>query len=169
MQRLKLCWQTATLCVACAVCALAQTEAPGETLNPIKFALKAETARVKPGEAFKLLLTATMDEGWHLYSTEQKEGGPRPTRITLAPAQPFDLAGEISAPDPFVGMDENFGIETEYYELSVTFTLPVRAAASAAAGAQTVSVLVRYQTCTKTLCLPPKLVKLAAEVTVNQP
>ena len=159
-------WQAAALCAVCTACTLAQ--AAPEQLNPITWQVKAEAPRgVKPGETFKLLLTANIQEGWHLYSTEQQEGGPRPTRIALSADQPFELAGAISAPDPFVSMDENFGIETEYYEQSVTFTLPVRVTAKASAGAQKIGVNIRYQTCTKELCLPPKLVKLEAAVTIN--
>lgn len=142
-------------------------ESSGVQLNPIKWSLKldAPSALFKVGEQFRVLLTAEIEDGWHLYSIEEIERGPRPTRISLAADQPFELA-EIEAPEPQSAFDENFGIPTQFYEHAVTFILPVTVAAKAPAGKRKLIVQARYQTCTDKLCLPPKLVKTEVEVEI---
>jgi DsbC/DsbD-like thiol-disulfide interchange protein len=142
---------------------------PGGQLNPVKWSLKADTSTgpFKAGDQFRVQLTAEIEDGWHLYSIEEIQQGPKPTRITLAADQPFELADSIEAPDPQTALDENFGINTQFYENSVTFILPVTVAAKAPAGKRKLIVQARYQTCTDKLCLPPKLVKTEVEVEIG--
>jgi thiol-disulfide isomerase/thioredoxin len=134
--------------------------------NPIKWSLKAvdSSAPVKPGDRFVVELSAQIDKGWHLYSTEQVEGGPKPTRITFPTGQAFEQAGEIDSPAPHSSFDPNFQVETEFYEESVTFAIPLRRLPNFTADASKVVVNVRYQTCTRTVCLPPKLLKIEVPV-----
>jgi thiol-disulfide isomerase/thioredoxin len=147
----------AMLCVS-AVGSFAQ-EAESE-LNPIKWSIKAAPSEPnKTGEKFVIELTAQIDKGWHLYSTERVEGGPTPTRIVIPTGQSFELAGEIDSPAPHSSYDPNFQVATEYYDNSVTFAIPVRPLASSS-GRNKVMVQVRYQACTQTLCLPPKVLEL---------
>ncbi|HZS08058.1 MAG TPA: protein-disulfide reductase DsbD N-terminal domain-containing protein [Blastocatellia bacterium] len=157
--------QAAALSAALAVCALAQE---GTQLNPIKWSLKADlpAKALRGGDKFTVQLTAEIEEGWHLYSTEEMPQGPKPTRIAFAPNQPFELQ-EIESPAPQKEFDQNFGIETEFYVESVTFTLPAKVKPDAPAGAHKLAVQVRFQTCTESLCLPPKLIKLEVEVPVR--
>lgn len=135
--------------------------------NPVEWSLKAPPQTVKAGSTFAVKVTARPEKGWYLYSLDQEEGGPIPTRIRLPAGQLFESAGDIESPTPRVKFDKNFGINTEYYEGEVTFTLPVKVAAGAPAGRHKLSVQARYQSCNDSLCLPPKLVKLEAEITIE--
>ena len=157
----------AALCAALAICILAQDE-PAK-LDPVKWSLKADIGSrpLKAGDKFDVQLTAEIEEGWHLYSTEEMPQGPKPTRINLAADQPFEMTGSIDSPLPQTAFDENFGIRTEFYEQSVTFSLPLQVNANAPAGKRKLTVQVRYQSCTEKLCLAPKLVKLEAEVEIK--
>jgi DsbC/DsbD-like thiol-disulfide interchange protein len=130
-------------------------------LNPVEWSLKVGAGTATDG-TLTAELTAKIEDGWHLYSLTPIANGPRPTRITLPAEQAFELAGKIEAPDPFVETDPNFGIEVEYYEESVTFKLPLKRRAGQRG--DKLMVEARYQTCTNRLCLPPKTVKLEAEV-----
>jgi thiol:disulfide interchange protein DsbD len=129
-------------------------------LNPVTWSLKIVNATATGG-SLTAELTAKIEDGWHLYSLTPIADGPKPTRITLPRDQGFELAGEIEAPEPFVKTDPNFGVEVEYYEESVTFKLPLKRRAGAG---EKLLVEARYQTCTDRLCLPPKTVRLEAEV-----
>jgi DsbC/DsbD-like thiol-disulfide interchange protein len=137
--------------------------------GPIVWSIQGDTAAAvqKPGGEFNALVTAKIDEGWHLYSTDEAAGGPRPTVITMPKDQPFEIAGDIDSPLAKTALDENFGVRTDYYEGSATFTVPVRVAAQAVAGRQKLLVEVRYQSCSKELCLPPKTAKLELAVDVQ--
>src|SRR5262245_2227749 len=140
---------------------IAPAQSQGKILNPVEWSLKVDAATATDG-ALTAELTAKIEDGWHLYSLTPIANGPRPTRITLPPEQAFELAGKIDAPDPFVETDSNFGVEVEYYEESVTFKLPLKRRAGSSG--DKLMVEARYQTCTNRLCLPPKTVKLEAEV-----
>jgi thiol-disulfide isomerase/thioredoxin len=144
---------------ALAVCAQENDEP-----NPIKWSIKAHASdSFSKWNLFKLELRATIDRGWHLYSTEKVEGGPSPTRITLVSGQGFEIAGEIDSPAPRSAYDPNFQVATEFYEGEVAFNLPIKL--TAATVAEKIRVQVRYQTCTPTICLPPKLIELEARLT----
>ena len=135
--------------------------------DPVSWGLQASQSTVKAGGKFTVQVTARIDKDWHLYSLEQEEGGPIPTRIKLPTGQPFELAGDIGSPTPRVKFDKNFGINTEYYEGEVVFTLPIKVAAHAPGGAQKLSVQVRYQSCNDSLCLPPKLVTIEVDLRIS--
>jgi thiol:disulfide interchange protein DsbD len=141
--------------------ALAPARSQEKILNPIVWSLKIVKANASGGPIIAEM-TAKIEDGWHLYSLAPIDNGPKPTRITLPANQSFELAGEIEAPDPFVGVDPNFGLEVEYYEESVTFKLPLKRRADRSGDKLLVEA--RYQACTNQLCLPPKTVKLEADV-----
>lgn len=129
---------------------------PEAAPDPVKWSLKAA-----PSDAANTTiveLTAQIQTGWHLYSTERVEGGPSPTRITLVANQGLEISGEIDSPAPHSAYDPNFQVATESYEGSVTFKIPVKAVTGTSP--EKIKVQVRYQTCTSTICLPPKLLEL---------
>ena len=134
----------------------------GQEPDPIKWSIKASPSTADK-KTFAIELTARIDTGWHLYSTEKIEGGPSPTRITLLPGQKFEVAGEIDSPAPRSAYDPNFQVATEFYEGIVQFTIPIKSI-TPSASSEKVRVQVRYQTCTPTICLPPKLIELEAAV-----
>lgn len=151
--------------------ALLPSDAPiqAQGSDPITWSL--DTPRLskplQPGGSFEARLTATIQKGWHLYALTQPVGGPMPTRVTLPDGQPFALAGPIKSPPPYTEQDPNFGIETEFFAESVTFTLPIKVAAEAKAGPHVLQVTVRFQACNDRLRLPPAVVKRSAVVTVT--
>ena len=147
---------SSSLLLALAVLAVGAQE---EKLNPVTWSLKAVNAA--DGKLYAEL-TAKIESGWHLYALTPMTGGPKPTRITLPREQAFELAGQLEAPDPFVEKDPNFDMEVEYYEEQVTFKLPLKRLPGQSGNKLLVEA--RYQTCTNKLCLPPRLVKLEAEV-----
>ena len=158
--------QAAGLCAITVAYAGAQERQPAE-INPIKWTLKPlhPAKPLNAGDKFTLQLTAAIEDGWHLYSTEEMPQGPKPTRIVLIPNQPFDLS-DIDSPAPLRAVDPNFGAETEFYEHSATFALAMQVKSDAAAGTHKLVVQVRYQSCTETLCLLPRLVTIEVEVQI---
>ena len=134
--------------------------------DPIQWTIKSDagSSPLSAGSKFNLMLTATIGDGWHLYSLDQAPGGPIPTRIGIPDGQPFKLGGEIDSPAPHTQFDPVFNIETQYYEESVEFTVPIVVDASDAKGATPVKVSARYQTCNSEKCLPPKVVTLSTDI-----
>jgi hypothetical protein len=157
--------------VLVALAAGAATEPFGQVpKEPIKWSIQAKVPEkpLKPGDNFLVQLTATIDEGWHLYSPDQEEGGPTPTRIVMPAEQPFEQAGAIESAEPKSAMDSNFNLMTRYYEEQAVFIIPVKVSDRAAAGKSEVKVNVSFQTCNDELCLPPKTMKLSAAVSLTR-
>lgn len=168
---LRLAVMTAALCLLLVVTTMAATigQDTQDKHDPVQWSLKTDVAArpVKPGEKFTAQIVAEIQSGWHLYSMTEVSLGPKPTRIILVAEQPFEIVGDLDAPAPLTAFDQNFGAELEYYEQAVTFTLPLRVAAKAAAGKQKLTMQVRYQSCNDTLCLPPKLIRLDTEIEIR--
>jgi thiol:disulfide interchange protein DsbD len=133
--------------------------------NPVSLSMSVKPAKVAAGGKVTANISASIGGGWHMYSITQGGGGPIPTRISVAEGV-FKAAGAASGSAPKREMDPNFGIMTEFYAGSASFTIPVSTDASTAPGSQTLTINVRYQVCNDSLCLPPKTVKVSAPVEI---
>jgi thiol:disulfide interchange protein len=133
--------------------------------DPIKWSGATKATSVRPGSAFEIQVTAQIAEGWHLYSLTQPPP-PIATRISVPAGQPFALAGTIEGPPPHAAFDQSFGIETEFYEDSVTFVVPLTAAADAPGGKKKIRIDAYFQTCNDQLCLPPKTVPVELAIDI---
>jgi thiol:disulfide interchange protein DsbD len=134
--------------------------------DPIKWSGATKATSVKPGATFDVQVTAQIAEGWHLYSLTQPPP-PIATRITVPSGQPFVLAGTIEGPPAHTAFDQSFGIETEFYQDSVTFVVPLKVAADASAGKKKARIDAYYQTCNDQLCLPPKTVPVEVPIEIT--
>ncbi len=138
----------------------------------IRFTLAPQTLTLKPGEQKIVKLTMSIDAGWYTYGLiprKDKDGfGPQATEITIAPAKVLVLAGKIKAPKPKQKFDQGFQIDIDYYEGSVTFEIPVKAASNLASGKHTAMLTVTSMTCDSERCLPATDDELALTVIVPE-
>ena len=114
-----------------------------------------------------LHLTATMQEGWHLYSLTTPKGGPIQTTAALAES-PAVKASRLFQPAPTRQFDQNFKLDTETFEKQVDFTIEAELASDAAAGPAELTANVRYQACTSRQCLPPRKKTAVFTLTVDK-
>ncbi len=120
--------------------------------HPVTWSLTGPAGSLQQGRPFRVTLQAQIPFGWHLYSTTQPPGGPIATVIT-AQGTDFVFAGTPRARDPDVAPDNNFDdLVTETYVDSVSYSIPIVARI---AGAATLRINVRYETCTNRVCMPP--------------
>jgi thiol:disulfide interchange protein len=134
--------------------------------SPVTWSAKGPEKAVKPGEAFAVKLDAVIDGNWHLYSTTTPAGGPNPTRLTLLPGSPFELAGPPRQSPPTTEADPNFGIDTEFFTRGAEFWLPVKVPATASPGDYEATFQAMYQVCNDQLCLPPTRVPIKVKIRV---
>ena len=80
---------------------------------PAKWSLESEAKgkQLTKDQAFKAVLKADIDPGWHLYALDQPKGGPIATTIKIAEGTPFEIAGNIESPNPEVRPDPNFIVD----------------------------------------------------------
>jgi len=151
------------LTAATATSASAPSGAADElSVRPVKWTVVGGSSprEVASGRTVPLTLRADIAKGWHIYSLTQKPGGPIPLRIDLLGAADVVIRGVIRAPQPERIFDKNFGIETELYSGSPTFTIPVGVPGRSLTGLRKFHVAARYQVCSETLCLPARTDKL---------
>ncbi|MDQ6785693.1 MAG: thioredoxin family protein [Acidobacteriota bacterium] len=129
--------------------------------NPVSWSLEsgAKGKTLKSGEKFKAKLKANIEENWHLYAVEQPEGGPFPTKISIAENLPFKIEGKTESPAPVTKFEPTFQIDTKFFEKQAEFNLPISATGDAKA--DDLAVNVKYQVCDDKVCLPPKTVKVS--------
>jgi len=126
-------------------------------------------ARIEPGTGGGpdvLAVTATLEEGWHLYAVSQKPGGPIATRVTVAEDSSRRVAG------PFVPDAEPTrrtvddvpawkGMVIEEHSGRVTWRAPLEPGSGEARGA------VSLQLCQDTTCLPPQTIPFTASAAAS--
>ncbi len=136
--------------------------------EPVAWKVLPSATRVKAGSRFQVKLTAQIQSGWHIYGLRPVAYGPIATRIWVADGLTVLSAGAVEGTDPQTMQDPTFNMEVQLYEGEVTFTVPLRLAATASPGEQKFFVNASYQSCDNKICLPPKTVKLEVPVTVAQ-
>jgi hypothetical protein len=132
--------------------AYAQIEAP------VKWAYAAK--RISATEAV-VFLRATIDDKWHIYSQNIKEGGPVKTSFTFTPSKEFSLVGKTSEPAPVTKYETSFKMDVSYFENTVTFQQKIKLKGP---GAVTVKGSLEYETCNDRKCLPPEDVEFSIPV-----
>lgn len=133
----------------------------------VRYELIPPSAPVQAGTTATAVLRAAIDPGWHLYSMSVPPGGPIPTTITVVEDPIFAPGGTPREPTPIPWFDQNFNMETNYFESSVDFEVPVRVKPEAAPGQHELAVKIRYMLCNDSSCLPPQTRTVSAVVHVT--
>jgi len=156
------------LAMAATVCASPAAQGP---LQPVTWtvALGPAAASRAPGGPLAALVTAKMDEGWHIYSTQELPDGPRPLRIDLVPGGPAEPAGAMLSPEPEREFDDAFSQVTAYYKETATFRVPLKIRAQTKPAAASVAFDISFQACDGRMCLPGRTVRVSAPVVIARP
>jgi thiol:disulfide interchange protein len=149
-----------------AVLLLTAVAAANSQENAVTWSASCPVGGVHQGQKFTAKVSARINPGWHIYSITQAPGGPIPTAITLPGKQPFTLGGFVIGPLPHSSYDPNFQSQTDTYEKTVSFKVPLMAANTVQSGTNSVAIDVRFQACNERICLPPKTVHLKAVVKI---
>ena len=101
---------------------------------------------------YTLVLTADINDGWHIYDLQNYEGGPNPTTIRFVAGEGAELDGAMrQLSSPVKIYDDIFGMEIGYFEKKAVFEQDVRLSAQSA----TVKVEIEYMACNDQNCIPP--------------
>lgn len=103
-----------------------------------------------------LMITARLDDGYHVYSLTQPAGGPQKTRIDLAPSPQYHLLAPLAAyPEPKSHIDQVawIGLEIQEHEGEVTWYAPIQLAKGVDPGKLEIRGTVHMQAC-KDSCIP---------------
>ena len=117
--------------------------------NPVKWKYEAK----KKGVNYEVVITATVDKPWHIYSQNTGKNGPIPTTITFKTNPLITLNGKVKEAGKLEKIyDKNFQTDVLFYSGSVVFTQIIKVKA----GIKTnISGTVEYMVCDDEKCLPP--------------
>lgn len=131
--------------------------------DPVHWQVSIRPGAVSKGDTVSLTLTATIDAGFHVYSLTQLDEGPYPLTIKTIDDAHVKGAGAVKGPKPEKIPTSSFGIPVEWYTSKAVFRVPVRVSETSATAA-VARIAVRYQSCSKSVCLLPKTIELAQSI-----
>ncbi|MCI5744199.1 protein-disulfide reductase DsbD family protein [Phocaeicola faecicola] len=130
--------------------------------NPIKF--KTEWKEISSTEA-EIVFSGTIDDGWHVYSTNLGDGGPTSATFNIDEIKGAEVVGELKAVGNEVEvMDPVFEMMVRFFEGSVKFVQKVKLTG----GDYKVTGYLQYGACDDQSCLPPTSVDFSYSGTVAQ-
>ncbi len=96
---------------------LASFISQAQILQPAIWQYELSTGNFKVGDEIDLIFKATIDKGWHLYSSDfDPELGPMVTTFTFTANQSYKLVGKLRAINPKKDYDEIFEGDYTYFE-----------------------------------------------------
>ncbi len=119
--------------------------------NPVSWSFSINKAE---DGSHQLISTATIEEGWHLYSQNQpgdSDEGPLPTLFILDAGENVEMDGTAMEKDAIIHHDPVFDMEVSYFENEAVFTINAKATGDPAIVGGEIS----YMVCNETMCMPP--------------
>ncbi len=122
--------------------------------NPVH--ISSEMKELERGEA-ELVFTASIDAGWHVYSTELGNDGPISATFNAVKMEGVELVGKLQARGKEIKQyDKLFEMDVRYFEKAVTFVQKIRFTKPT----YDIDCYVEYGACNDRSCLPPSKANL---------
>ena len=125
-----------------------------QMVDPVHF-----TAELKIGEGVEaeIIFHATIDDGWHVYSTELGDDGPIEATFNVEKMEGAELVGKLTPKGKVIKkMDKLFNMELKYFEKEATFVQKIRFTKSQ----YDIDCYLEYGACSDASCLPPSEIAL---------
>ena len=131
--------------------------AMAQMMDPIHFT--SQLKLLKEGEA-ELVFSATIDPGWHVYSTNLGNDGPISASFNTVKMEGAEPVGKLQARGSEIKKyDKLFDMELRYFEKAVTFVQKIRFTKPQ----YDIDCYVEYGACNDEACLPPSEASLKAK------
>ena len=125
-----------------------------QMVDPVHF-----TSKLKLGEGAEaeIIFHATIDDGWHVYSTELGDDGPIEATFNVEKMEGAELVGKLTPVGKVIKkMDKLFNMELKYFEKEATFIQKIRFTKPQ----YDIDCYLEYGACSDASCLPPSEVAL---------
>jgi thiol:disulfide interchange protein DsbD len=121
--------------------------------NPVKWSF---TSKKMNAGKYEIHLTATIDNGWHIYSQTTPDGGPVPTAITFSKNPLVTLDGNTKEVGKLEQHNEPlFGVDVKQFSNNVDFVQTVTVKANVKTNS---TGTIKFMVCNDKQCLPPKTI-----------
>lgn len=137
------------------------TACTGQIYDPVKWKYSSEKVSDKE---YTLLLTATIEEHWHLYSQFlDNDDGPIATSFQFDKSSDYELVGKVEEGKPIKEYDPNFEMDLKFFENKAVFKQKVKVKKE---GPLTIKGTLEFMVCNQEMCLPPE--QRDFEITINE-
>ncbi|OCX54719.1 hypothetical protein BEL04_00175 [Mucilaginibacter sp. PPCGB 2223] len=134
-----------------------QTICLGQILKPVKWSYASK----KLDEHHAVIyFKADIDDGWHIYSLNQPDGGPKKTTFVLNRNTGFTANGKPIEPKPKKHFEKAFGIYVYYFEHSVIFQQKILIKKPQT----TIKGTLTFMVCNNHQCLSPEDIEFAIPI-----
>lgn len=118
--------------------------------NPVSWNYEAKK---KSADTYEIVITATVESPWHIYSQNTGKGGPIPTSISFKANPLVSKMGTVKEQGKLEKVyDKNFNTNVLYYSEQVAFVQTVKVKGKIKTS---ISGTVEYMVCDDSQCLPP--------------
>ena len=95
-----------------------------QLVDPVHFTSELKTGK---GAEAEIVFHATIDDGWHVYSTDIGKSGPIEATFHVVKLEGAELVGKLKPKgQPIKKMDKLFDMELKYFEHEATFVWRVQ-------------------------------------------
>ena len=134
--------------------------ASAQMANPVNWNF---TSKKISDNVYEVQMTATIQNGWHVYSqTQPKDAIAIPTSFSFNKNPLLDLDGKVKEEGKLEKFsDKELGISANQYSKQVVFTQKIKLKGKAKTA---VTGKVEFQTCDDKKCLPPKTINFSINI-----
>jgi thiol:disulfide interchange protein DsbD len=135
-----------------------------QLMDPVHFTSRWNMTGETAGE---IVFSATIDDGWHVYSTDLGSDGPTPAAFHVVKMEGAETVGTLMPRGHVIKQyDRMFGMELRFFEKKATFVQRVRVTKPKFF----IEGYLEYGACNDEMCLPPTQVEFRyqGEVTVSK-
>jgi thiol:disulfide interchange protein DsbD len=118
--------------------------------NPVKWTFSSKKINAT---TYEVHMSATLENGWHIYSQTTPDGGPVPTSIEFTKNPLLNLEGTATETGKLEQRHEElFGVDVKQYSGKVDFVQTVKIKGNVKT---TLNGAIEFMTCNDHECLPP--------------
>ena len=140
-----------------AILLLMATMLHAQMVEPIHF--KSELKMLK-GDLAEIIFSATIDPGWHVYSTDLGQDGPVEASFHADVLEGAELVGKLQPRGKLKEQyDQMFGMTLRFFELKGAFVQTIRFTKPQ----YNISCYLEYGACNDEMCLPPSQAELKVQ------
>lgn len=117
--------------------------------NPIQWSFSSRNLNAQESE---LVMTAVLENHWHIYSQHIPADGPKPTQFVFSTSPDYELIGKVKEMSPVIKThDKSFDMDISYFGNKAVFVQKIKLNKPQT----TVKGSVEFMICNDEQCLPP--------------
>ncbi len=125
----------------------------GQMIDPVHF---TSQLRMLEGDEAEILFSATIDDGWHVYSTDLGNDGPISATFNTVKMEGVETVGKLKPRGNVTKQfDKMFDMELRFFEHKATFVQKIRFTKPQ----YTIDCYLEYGACNEEMCMPPTQVE----------